>query len=137
METTVPFKVSVIGQNTGKPYDGTFTLNLIISRREAFVADERRRTIIGANPLGVAPALNGEAYMLGQLYVRLSNGPSWWKDSEYGLDLSDENVIGEMYRSVELKIKEHEASLASAGKTAVNNMAKAQKVSVQPADKME
>lgn len=138
METTVPIMIDVIGQRTGNPYNGKFLVKTNLTRRENFIADERRRMIVGTNPLGVAPSLNGEAYMLGQLFVRILEGPKWWKDSDGGLDLEDENVIGELYRLITLKINESESDLVDEGKAAVKNLTKtARKLSTEAVEKQE
>jgi hypothetical protein len=138
METTVPITIDVIGQRTGNPYNGKFLVKMVLTRRENFIADERRRMIVGTNPLGVAPSLNGEAYMLGQLFVRILEGPKWWKDSDGGLDLEDENVIGELYRLIDLKVNESEADLSKEGKQAVEKLTKtARRLSQEPVEKTE
>jgi len=138
MDTTVPITIDVVGQRTGNPYTGKFLIKTILTRRENFIADERRRMIVGTNPLGVAPSLNGEAYMLGQLFVRIMDGPKWWKDSDGGLELEDENVIGELYRLVDLTVTGSVDELTKESKVAVEKLTKsARKLSTEPIEKTE
>lgn len=124
METTVPFTVNIIGQRTNNPYTGKFTVKTILSRRENFLADERRRFILGMNPAGAPPALQGEAYMLGVLAVRLIEVPDWWKNSDGGLDIEDENVIGEVYKLAMMKVEEREKELQDNAAAALEKMSK-------------
>jgi len=123
METTVSFQFDEIGQRSGKSFTGKFQIKSVLSRREHFLADERRRFILGPNPAGAPPSLQGEAYMLGRLYVLISDGPEWWMNSDGGLDIADENVIGELYRLAEEKVKEKEEELAAQAKAALTKLA--------------
>jgi hypothetical protein len=76
--------------------------------------------------------------MLGQLFVRILEGPKWWKDSDGGLDLEDENVIGELYRIVDLKVNESEDDLSKEGKAAVEKLTKtAKRLSTEPVERPE
>jgi hypothetical protein len=127
VETTETFTISELGQNTGKPYDGKFVIKTILSRRDAFAADERRRMIIGVNPSMVMPALSGEAYMLGQLFVHIIEAPKWWLDSDRGLDIEDENIIGVLYKLVEEKSKEKRDQIQANAKSSLEKLAKSAK----------
>jgi len=102
METTVKFSISVTGEDSGKPYSGDFTVKTMITRRERFQADAIRRDIIGPVPEGqsVVPSLQTEAFIHGQLAVRLMDSPKWWVDAGNGLDLEDYNVILTVYDKV-------------------------------------
>ncbi len=122
-DATEPINLSVVGTRTGKPYSGKFLVKTVLSRRENFMADERRRFILGANALSAPPALQGEAFMLGQLYVRIAESPDWWRNSDGGLDLEDENVIGELFKLIEGKVEESEDKLQAEAKVAVEKLA--------------
>jgi hypothetical protein len=106
---------------------GQFDIETVVDRRAEFMADERRRNIVGANPQGVPAALLGEAYMLGQLFMRIVKAPKWWTDSDGGLLLKDENIIGELYRMMELKVKERETGVVDEGKDAIKKLEKSAK----------
>ena len=97
METTAKFSISTKGDVSQLPYTGSFTVKTILTRREQFLADQRRREIVGAFADGAIPALQSEAFMLGQLFVRIVDSPKFWNDSDGGLDLQDYNVIKEIY----------------------------------------
>lgn len=97
METTVEFKINEVGDDTGNPYTGTFKVKTLLDRKDRFLADERRRAIIGSNAADALITLQEEAFILGQLSVRVVDGPRWWKDSNNGLLLEDGNVIVKLY----------------------------------------
>jgi hypothetical protein len=102
MENSKEFEISTIGKDTGKSYAGTFKVKGILNRRDNFLADAARRRIIGPSPADALPALQGEAYMLGQLQVRILEAPDWWTNNAQGELLEDSNVISEVF---ELAIK--------------------------------
>jgi hypothetical protein len=137
MKTTALFSVSIVGQRTGKPYNGKFTVKTVLSRRENFLADERRRLILGSNSAGAPPSLQGEAFMLGQLFVRLVEAPDWWKNADNGLDLEDENVIGEIYQLTEAEVASSEKELADSAKTSLNKLANSTSKKPSQTDKEE
>lgn len=122
-EVTKTIHVSTVGTLTGKPYNGKFTVKTVLNRRENFLADERRRFILGGNPNSAPPALQGEAYMLGQLFVRIVDAPDWWKQADGGLDIEDDNLIGELYKSIEAAAAEHEKELQQEAKGALDRLA--------------
>jgi len=109
MEAIDTFTLSVTGNVTGQLYDGTFKVKTLLTRREQFNADLKRREIVGGQPGDAMPTLQGEAFVLGQLFVRIVDGPGWWPQSSFGLDLRDSNVTDEMFRlalEAEQKAKE-------------------------------
>jgi hypothetical protein len=99
LETSKQFDISAIGDETGAHFSGTFKVRTILSRRDQFVADQRRRSILGADAQSAMPGLIGEAFMLSQLYVRIIEAPKWWQDSDGGLELKDPNIISQLFDS--------------------------------------
>jgi len=82
--------------------EGEFQFKPELTRRDAFRADSARRNVIGAIPEGqeVPPSLQAEAYMIGQLSVRITDAPEWWLESEGGLQFSDPGVIASVFDQV-------------------------------------
>ena len=128
MVTTVQISMSEVSES-GKHYNGTFTIKTVLTRRDNFTADAIRREVLGPSPEGtvVLPDLQFEAYMLGQLRVRIVNAPEWWTNSNFGLDMEDGDIIAKLYALVvkeegkskaELK-KESEKALEQLKKTPV------------------
>ena len=124
MENTKVIELSTSGTLTGKPYVGSFKAKGVLTRRDQFLADATRRRIIGPNPGDALPALQGEAYMLGQLSVRLVEVPDWWTACANGELLEDGNVIAELYElalGAETSIKEE---INKAAQTALAKLSK-------------
>lgn len=110
MITTEKFSLNVVGEDSGRAYTGDFTIKSSITRQERFRADQVRRDILGPLPEGQMPlpALQTEAYILGQLAVRVTEAPGWWFDGGTvgGLKIEDDyNVILAVYDEI-LKIDE-------------------------------
>ena len=135
METTAKFSVSVIGEETGTSFTGDFVVKTLMTRRDSFTADERKRLIIGnvSNPAMVPSNIHGEAYMLSQLSVRVVNGPDWWIRSDSGMDLADSNIIGEIFRLALEKEDERKAALGKTAEKALEKLSKKAK-GTQPTD---
>lgn len=129
METTATFTINITGEETGRVYTGKFKVKTILSRRDNFVADERRRMILGANSTQAAPNLQGEAFILGQLYVRILEAPKFWQDSDNGLDIEDANVIGEVFKLAMEKYDESKNKLKEEAEQAIKSLSKKVKTS--------
>ena len=95
------FSINVKGES-GKVYDGNFTVKMSMTRSEKFKADQIRREILGPSPVGqeAPPALQTEAYILGQLAIRLLDAPEWWVSARNGLDIEDYTVILTVYDKI-------------------------------------
>jgi hypothetical protein len=113
METTTTFTLSMTGKDTQKPFNGTFKAKLILTIREKLYADAERRQLVGPSPEGTppAPSMQGYGYMLGQLRARLVEYPEWWKDSNFGSELEDDNIVEEIWDKVFEAEKEYKAGL--------------------------
>lgn len=124
METTVTFDINEIGEETGTPYTGLFTVKTILTRQDRFGADRERRRILGGdNPDQAMPGLQGEAFMLGQLSVRVVDAPKFWKDSLGGLLLEDGNVIGRVFEIAIAKENERREKLQKQSGEALTKLA--------------
>lgn len=127
METTATFEINEIGTKTGNPYNGSFKVKTLLTRREEFTADELRRAIIGANPDAVPPSLSGEAFMHGQLQVRIIDCPKWWEDAGMGLDLPDLNVVVAVFQQAIDAEKKREKEIQKASEEALKKIKKTAK----------
>lgn len=123
METTVEFSVNEIGSDTGNPYVGKFKVKTILTRKDRFAADERRRMLLGASAGEALLPLQEEAFVLGQLYVRVVDGPKWWNDSDFGANLEDGNVIARLYELAVGKEKERRDQIRKEAEKAVKKIA--------------
>jgi len=125
METTEKFSVSIVGEKTGNVYAGDFTVKTVLTRRDEFIADSRRRELLGANPEGALPQLQVEAFMYGQLFVRIVQAPKFWSDAGNGIDLADLNVISKVYETAKDKEEERIKKVKAQAEEALKQIAKA------------
>lgn len=120
--------VNVVGNQTGNPYIGEFTVKLSLTKREQLKADMIRREILGPSPLNnePAPKLQTDAFILGQLAVRVTKAPKFWEDSNGGLELpeGDDNLLYELYNQILEKIEANTNKMREQAKKALENMAK-------------
>jgi hypothetical protein len=124
METTASFMVNIVGEDTGRSYAGKFVVKTRITRRDNFIADERRRFLLGSNPQAASPAVQGEAFIFGQLAVRIMEAPKFWTDSDNGLDLEDANVIGEIFKLAMDKEEEFQKAIKEKAEEATKALSK-------------
>lgn len=108
---TVEFTISVIGETTGETLRGKFRAKKRLTHLDRLQRDQIRRDLLGATSPGTASAeAQSLALGLADLRVRLTETPTWWKDSNDGLDLADENALVAVYEGAQ-KV-EQEARLA-------------------------
>lgn len=115
MQTEKQFIINETGTTTGERYSGTFRVKTLLTKREEIAADIRRRSILGPNPETALTVISNDAYVLGQLSVRIIDAPSWWDKSDGGLDLTDDNVIQKVYEETikaEIEYREEVAKAA-------------------------
>ena len=102
MQTDKVVSVNIIGVKTGRAYIGDFTIKTVMSMKDEFNADLRRRQILGPSPDGTPPAANMQyrAYIYGQVQARTLEAPDFWLESDSGLDVPDENVVIAVYDAI-------------------------------------
>jgi hypothetical protein len=90
------FDVDLVGDTTGIQYKGTFTARCVlnISSRHSLELEKTRLMADYANP---SAGLAGIAIALSNIRARIVEGPAWWKDSNAGADIIDENVLFHLY----------------------------------------
>lgn len=115
------FTFHSVGAVTKNVYFGDFGVKTVLSRYDQFLADQKRREILGQNPKDALEGLFQEAFMLGQLYVRIVKSPPFWANSNFGLLLPDHNIILELFqKSLELEQKTHDLLAKKAEQVAAN-----------------
>ena len=122
MDNIATINISVVGDESGQPFSGEFEVKTLLSRADRFEADRLRRAILGDRGGEAAPALAGEAFMLGQLSVRIKKAPAWWTDHDNGLSLSDLNVIVDVFNAAVAKEEERKAAMVKAADTAATSL---------------
>lgn len=69
---------------------------------------------MGGAPEGASERARSIAEIFSQLTVRITDAPSWWRNSDNGMDLSDDKVVAEIY---EAAIKAEQDEIARVQKT--------------------
>jgi hypothetical protein len=123
VENSAKFNVSVIGEKSGQPFNGDFTVKTRLTRSDYFRADEIRRSLLGVRPEAASPAVAGEAFVFAQLSVRITEAPKWWEDAQNGLELEDPNVIGTIFKLAVEKEEERVAKIQEESKAALTKIA--------------
>jgi hypothetical protein len=114
------------GTESGIRRHGKFKVKTLLTRRDRFQADEHRRRLVGGyNPEGALVTLQEEAYILGQLRVRVVDAPQWWIAAGWGEDLEDGNVIAKLFDEAKLAEKQRVDGLVASAEQAHEGMAKA------------
>lgn len=98
-ETEV-FTLSVVGDSSKVTWAGEFSVKTKLSWRDQLQMDKARRELLGADAQAASPDAVAQAVILAELGVRIVKSPSWWTESNRGLDLVDDNVLTEIYQKV-------------------------------------
>lgn len=93
------FTISVTGDITGEKWMGLFKVKIRLSHRDYMTKDKLRRDFLGDHPEAASERASTSAEILSQLAVRIVEAPTWWAASNNGLDLADDTVILEIYKS--------------------------------------
>ena len=90
------FDLDVTGDTTGISYKGTFTVKCVLNMtgRHALELEKTRLMADYANP---STGLAGIAIALSSIRAKIVVGPAWWKDSDKGSTIIDENVVMALY----------------------------------------
>jgi len=104
------FELEATGSVTGKEYNGKFTVKCILSMfdKRQLEMEKTRLTADYNNP---TEGLSGIAFILANLRVRVVDGPEWWKQSEGGDEIYDEEVLVKLYEKTMDAEKEWRESL--------------------------
>jgi hypothetical protein len=90
------FDVSLIGETTGKKYEGTFTVKCVLN-----ISDKRRleieRSRLSADTVNPSVSLSAISGVVANLRIRVVQGPEWFKQSIDNLDFLDEDILYEVF----------------------------------------
>jgi len=109
-DTTETFDINIVGEESGNPYNGTFKVRTLLTRRQLALADEVRRDILGPRPGDALAQVASDAFVAGQLAVRVLDAPDWYKNGGIGgIDLPDINVLERVFaKAIESENKRKE-----------------------------
>lgn len=93
------FEFEHIGQTTEKKYEGRFTVLGLLDIGQKHRLELEKTKLMG-NYLNPTDGLAGLAIILANLRVKLVDGPEWWKQSNGGYSIQDEDVVIALYEKV-------------------------------------
>lgn len=113
MNNTLPskektFDFEFIGEDTGKKYEGRFTVKCVLNVGEKHALALEKTRLMG-NYTNPTDDLAGFAVILANLRAKILNAPEWWNQSGGGSIIDDEGALVALYRKiteVELEWKE-------------------------------
>lgn len=109
------FEFEEVGELYGKPYQGSFTVKCVLTMLEKRVLEiekSRMRSDI-TNP---TPDLIALTTILANLKARIISAPEWWKQSNDGNDIQDENIIVALFDKVMDQEEEWRKEVSTAAK---------------------
>jgi hypothetical protein len=85
---------------SGKKYDGRFTVlcSLNVGQKHSMALEKTRLLGNYTNP---TPDLLGFSEVLANLRAKIVEGPNWWKQSNGGHLIDDEDTIVALYKKIE------------------------------------
>lgn len=99
--TETDLQIDVIGDVTKKRFIGEFTAK-IPRKKEQCLIDKHRAFLNGPSPEQLSPETLRFHHMISYLRYTLDDKqiPKWWKESDLGYELYDENVVKALYDKV-------------------------------------
>jgi hypothetical protein len=104
-------KKVVIGETSGEEFVGTFKALPVLTHFQQLRLDEIRREFLGSNPMGATARAQNQAMIFAELAVHLTDAPIWWKESNSGQNLYDDNVVAAVYAGLGKVREEFQADL--------------------------
>jgi hypothetical protein len=112
-----PFTLHIVGETSDATYTGEFRAKKWLSHRDQLLKDQVRRELLGGQTGQPTERALTTSMVLAELRARLTKFPDWWTTSGQGLDLADDNVIGEIYaEATKIEAEAVEAKKAKAEK---------------------
>ena len=93
---TETFTLDLVGEQTGQKYFGTFECLKRITHAKQLARDRVVRELLGPGAQDASIRARNQAQIIAQLQVCLVKSPEWFREARFGLDLVDDNVIGEL-----------------------------------------
>lgn len=93
------FDIKHSGQVTGREYEGQFTCVCILTMGQKHQL-EIERTRLLADFQNPTENLAGMALILANLRTRIIDAPDWWKESNGGAKIMDEDVVLALFNKV-------------------------------------
>lgn len=88
------------GETIGKKYDGRFTVLCVLNIGQKHALGLEKTRLMGNYP-NPTDDLAGFAIILANLRAKIVDGPEWWKQSQGGALIEDEDALVALYRHVQ------------------------------------
>jgi len=90
------FDISVVGEETGIPWTGTFLYRRPTLSERSLI--EAMRARLSGDLRTVDPLIDDFNIMISHLRWTLKEFPDWWKAADFGGNIWDRNVIEHIYK---------------------------------------
>lgn len=98
-ETTHEFQLDLQGRITKKRFLGEFKCKIPTIKDQALIA-KHENNLNGDNPIFLDPGVKKIHKMIAYLRFTLVDVPMFWRNSDLGYDLMDDNIIEAVYDEV-------------------------------------
>jgi hypothetical protein len=102
---------------TGKRYEGRFTVLCVLNMGQKHRLELEKTRLLGNFP-NPTDGLVGIAVVLANLRVKIVDAPDWWKQSNGGYEIMDEDCLMNLFNKVDGLEAEWRAKLKEMGKKA-------------------
>lgn len=93
------FEIEYIGLDTGKEYKGRFTVLCLLNVGQKHARDLEQTRLLGGYENPTDPLI-GLSIVLSNLRAKIVDAPEWWKQSQGGSLIEDEDVLMHIYNKV-------------------------------------
>lgn len=101
----------------GKRYEGRFTALSILDMGQKHKLELEKTRLLGNYP-NPTDGLVGIAVVIANLRVKIVDGPDWWKQSNGGMGILDEDALMNLFTKVDALEAEWRTKLKEMGKKA-------------------
>lgn len=105
------------GTDTGKRYEGQFKVVCLLDMGQKHRLELEKTRLMGNHP-NPTDGLAGIAIILANLRLKITDGPEWWKQSNGGYSIQDEDVLVALYDKVVAAETEWRKQMIEKGKKA-------------------
>jgi hypothetical protein len=90
------FTVEAVGDTSGHKYEGIFTVKCVLSMQDKHRL-ELEKTRLLSDFMNPTSQLQAIAVIMANVRARVIQSPEWWRQSDFGNKILDENVIVAIY----------------------------------------
>jgi hypothetical protein len=94
------FDFEHVGETTGKEYKGRFTVLCVLNVGQKHALSLEKTRLLG-NYQNPTDDLAGLAIILANLRAKIVEAPEWWKQSQGGALIEDEDALVVLYRKIQ------------------------------------